>query len=146
MLLAKNSSNPSRHRRVGRHAVFGVNADINIALQAIFIYYRFGHCTKYMGPQIILQRIARNAHIRCNDVYEVYRVHSHVPTVRVQLGIARYTFSLLTLIDRVYKVYTRQMSLVCVGHRGSVVGCATYKREIAVSIPGCAESARRLCS
>ena len=32
------------------------------------------------------------------------------------------------------------------GARGSVVPCATYKREIAVSIPGCAEYALTLCS
>ena len=32
------------------------------------------------------------------------------------------------------------------GNRGSVVMCATYKREIAGSIPGCAEYASMLCS
>ena len=32
------------------------------------------------------------------------------------------------------------------GRRGSVVACATYKREIAGSIPGCAEYVPTLCS
>ena len=36
--------------------------------------------------------------------------------------------------------------MVFVGRRGSVVACATYKREIAGSIPGCAEYASTLCS
>ena len=31
------------------------------------------------------------------------------------------------------------MTMTCVGRRGSVAACATYKREIAGSIPGWAE-------
>ena len=41
---------------------------------------------------------------------------------------------------------TSQTHSICVGHLGSVVACATYKREIAGSIPGCAECALTLCS
>ena len=40
----------------------------------------------------------------------------------------------------------QQRCILYVGRRGSVVACAAYKREIAGSIPGCAECAPRLCS
>ena len=36
--------------------------------------------------------------------------------------------------------------MVIVGRRGSVVACATYKREIVGSIPNCAKYAPTLCS
>ena len=55
---------------------------------------------------------------------------------RVQQTMMRHMYCLLLLLVVVLTVVLVVL-VVLVGHRGSVVACVTYKREITGSIPGC---------